>query len=110
MNNDERTYIAHWMYANQYNYQVIGLGNVYILKFRTLDVSKDTYRLLYEDDFSYVVQIHLKHDLYGSPISYFKFFQINNDGSLTHLFDRMEENYDELKKIIKLRKLEKILS
>ena len=40
---------------------------------------------------------------------YFDFSQINNDGTLKHLYDLSEENYDKLKRIIKLRKLESIL-
>jgi hypothetical protein len=113
MNNDERTFIAHWMYQNQSNYQIIGLRNVYVLKFRTLDVTKDTYRLLYEDGFSYVVKIKIGYETHVNasiPFKYYDFNQINSDGSLTHLYDTENEDYDKLKKIIKLRKLKNILS
>jgi hypothetical protein len=113
MTDDERTYIAHWMYQNQFSCQVITVGNVYVLKFRTLDVSQDTYRLLYEDSFSYVVKIKLgyeSHDGTSVPFLYYNFNQINVDGSLIHLYDTENEDYKKLEKIIKFRKLENVLN
>jgi hypothetical protein len=109
MTDDERTGIAHWMYHNQYNYQVIKLGSVYVIKFSSLEITQDIYRLLYEDNFNYVVQICMEH-MSNIPYLYYKFSQMNSDGSLTFLYDSMEENYYDLKKLIKLRKLKIILN